>query len=240
MPSVEQQRRVGRNLIALQGAKGIPEDLVLSQERQFKGFRAATLLTEEFVGVGEPEAGEWLSDKLTRLFKSNTGRALLPPPVFDFAKSNSDPAMLMHSSILHGGWQADYLLCAQSASDEFRTSVLCYHPAPDLLFYARRFDSKSLSSLHQLPSPLIFHFHLPMNIDSPQPSRVHYTSPTQGGSSWSPTYWQVIALHHSGDTHMFRLNGKDGTYPANEGIWIQSICRVARSSAKDGEIWRSP
>jgi tetratricopeptide (TPR) repeat protein len=78
--------------------------------------------------------------------------------------------------------------------------------------------------------------------DSPQPSRVHYTSPTEGGSSGSPafdSYWQVIALHHAGGTHMSRLNGKDGTYPANEGIWIQSICRATRLSGKDGEIWRS-
>jgi hypothetical protein len=78
--------------------------------------------------------------------------------------------------------------------------------------------------------------------DGPQPGRVHYTSPTEGGSSGSPAFdtrWQVVALHHAGGTHMSRLNGKDGTYPANEGIWIQSICRAARSSAKDGEVWRS-
>ena len=78
--------------------------------------------------------------------------------------------------------------------------------------------------------------------DGPQPSRVHYMSPTEGGSSGSPAFnsvWQVIALHHAGGTHMSKLNGKGGTYPANEGIWIQSICRAARASAKDGEVWRS-
>ena len=77
--------------------------------------------------------------------------------------------------------------------------------------------------------------------DGPQPSRVHYTSPTEPGSSGSPAFnsdWQVIALHHAGG-QMSRLNGQSGTYPANEGIWIQSICRAARASAKDGEIWLS-
>jgi hypothetical protein len=76
----------------------------------------------------------------------------------------------------------------------------------------------------------------------PQPSRVHYKSPTEGGSSGSPAFdsvWQVIALHHAGGRHMSKLNGKSGTYPANEGIWIQSICRAARGSAKDGDVWRS-
>jgi hypothetical protein len=58
--------------------------------------------------------------------------------------------------------------------------------------------------------------------------RLHYRAPTEGGSSGSPVFnsqlWQVIALHHKGGkTAMPRLNGKDGTYGANEGIAIASI-----------------
>ena len=58
--------------------------------------------------------------------------------------------------------------------------------------------------------------------------RVHYRAPTEGGSSGSPVFnaefWQVIALHHMGaQADMPRLNGKHGSYAANEGIGIQSI-----------------
>jgi len=57
--------------------------------------------------------------------------------------------------------------------------------------------------------------------------RVHYTTPTEAGSSGSPVFvqsqWKVIALHHSGSAEMRRLNGKDGTYKANEGISLASI-----------------
>jgi hypothetical protein len=58
--------------------------------------------------------------------------------------------------------------------------------------------------------------------------RLHYRAPTEGGSSGSPVFnsrlWQVIALHHKGGkTAMPRLNGKEGTYGANEGISIASI-----------------
>ena len=65
--------------------------------------------------------------------------------------------------------------------------------------------------------------------------RVHYRAPTEGGSSGSPVFnsrlWQVIALHHKGGKlGMPRLNRKDGTYAANEGIAIQSI-RKAISEA---------
>jgi len=56
--------------------------------------------------------------------------------------------------------------------------------------------------------------------------KVHYRSPTLGGSSGSPVFnqaWDLIGLHHAGGTEMNRLNGQSGTYEANEGLWIQSI-----------------
>jgi V8-like Glu-specific endopeptidase len=61
--------------------------------------------------------------------------------------------------------------------------------------------------------------------------RVQYMAPTEPGSSGSPVFesadWRVIALHHAGDYAMPKLNGKPGTWPANEGIWIQSIVEAA-------------
>jgi hypothetical protein len=62
---------------------------------------------------------------------------------------------------------------------------------------------------------------------------VHYRAPTEGGSSGSPVFnrkWELIALHHKGDSDMPRLDGKEGTYEANEGISIQSI-KVALGKA---------
>jgi hypothetical protein len=56
--------------------------------------------------------------------------------------------------------------------------------------------------------------------------RVHYRAPTEGGSSGSPVFnqqWDLIALHHAGGMNMKKLNGKDGTYPANEGLYFQSV-----------------
>jgi Trypsin-like peptidase domain/MAP3K TRAFs-binding domain len=56
--------------------------------------------------------------------------------------------------------------------------------------------------------------------------RVHYRTPTMGGSSGSPVFnrsWELIAVHHSGSAQMPRLHGKGGTYPANEGIWLERV-----------------
>jgi hypothetical protein len=67
----------------------------------------------------------------------------------------------------------------------------------------------------------------------PKPAvcRVQYRAPTEHGSSGSPVFeaslWRVIALHHAGSDAIDRLNGKPGTWPANQGIWIQSIVKAA-------------
>lgn len=56
---------------------------------------------------------------------------------------------------------------------------------------------------------------------------VHYTTPTTNGNSGSPVFverqWKAVALHHSGSAEMRKLNGKAGTYRANEGIALASI-----------------
>jgi S1-C subfamily serine protease len=55
---------------------------------------------------------------------------------------------------------------------------------------------------------------------------LHYRAPTEGGSSGSPVFnvqWKLIGLHHAGSRQMQKLNGKEGTYEANEGIWIQAV-----------------
>lgn len=66
-------------------------------------------------------------------------------------------------------------------------------------------------------------------------TRLHYRAPTEGGSSGSPVFnsrlWQVIALHHAGGKiGMPRLNGKAGTYGANEGIAMASIIAALQAA----------
>jgi len=56
--------------------------------------------------------------------------------------------------------------------------------------------------------------------------KVHYTAPTEGGSSGSPVFnqaWQLMAVHHAGDSKMRRLDDPSATYQANEGITVKGI-----------------
>jgi hypothetical protein len=60
----------------------------------------------------------------------------------------------------------------------------------------------------------------------PEMFKVHYTAPTEGGSSGSPVFnqaWQLMAVHHAGDSKMRRLDDPSATYQANEGITIKGI-----------------
>ncbi|HSF86607.1 MAG TPA: serine protease [Acidimicrobiia bacterium] len=60
----------------------------------------------------------------------------------------------------------------------------------------------------------------------PESIKVHYTAPTEGGSSGSPVFssaWQLMAVHHAGNEQMKRLDDPTKTYKANEGITLESI-----------------
>ncbi len=56
--------------------------------------------------------------------------------------------------------------------------------------------------------------------------KIHYRTPTEGGNSGSPVFneqWQLVAVHHAGRKDLPKLNGEEGFYEANEGIWFQSV-----------------
>jgi V8-like Glu-specific endopeptidase len=59
-----------------------------------------------------------------------------------------------------------------------------------------------------------------------QDPRVHYRAPTRSGSSGSPVFnadWELLALHHYSDEQMPKLNGLNGFYQANQGIYVNTI-----------------
>jgi hypothetical protein len=133
VPDPDLQRRVGRNLIALQTAHRTPAEIVAVQDRLTKRLRTATLLVEEIVAVDRPDAAEWVAEALTRAFKADFALARLEVPLIKLANSDcgSDPALMMHGSIVYDDWMGDDLYCSQAEAEDFRSSLLCFRPPVD-------------------------------------------------------------------------------------------------------------
>jgi hypothetical protein len=71
-----------------------------------------------------------------------------------------------------------------------------------------------------------------LDYDDPPTRRLHYRTPTEGGSSGSPVFnqlWQLVGLHHAAGDEVARLNGQTGSYQANEGIAIALIVETFRA-----------
>ncbi len=120
-----------------------------------------------------------------------------------------------------------------SRHPELDTALLVLERTPD--------NVKPLSLIQKMPklnaksrTYIIGH---PKGYDQPQFSiqdnlfletdatRMHYRTPTEGGSSGSPVfdeYWNVIGLHHAGSVTMSQLTEK-GTHAANEALRIDAI-----------------
>ena len=62
----------------------------------------------------------------------------------------------------------------------------------------------------------------------------HYRTPEDGINSGSPVFesddWRVVALHHASNEVMPRIDGREGTYEASEGISIAAIRRAVQAS----------
>ena len=68
-----------------------------------------------------------------------------------------------------------------------------------------------------------------------EPVQLHYTAASEPGSSGCPILdenLEVIGLHLAGADRMPRLNGIEGHYAANCGIWIQSLISSAKQTQR--------
>lgn len=219
-----------------------------------KGFEIASsvaLIRQNGRGIGTgflvcgKDLREDLGDELMVLTNSHV---VSDPPILDAALP-TEATVTFEASTDENIYEVDGIVW-QSPPEAHDASLLRLTPAVDVNSKPMRF-SKNLPVLdanqrqgvyiigHPKGGELSFSFednelldyeiHLVGDDSNSSPCRIHYRTPTERGSSGSPVFnsnWATIALHHKGSKSLAKLNGKDGLYGANEGIWIQSIIRA--------------
>lgn len=134
-----------------------------------------------------------------------------------------DACLLRLESIPEGAGPLPFARCLPALEDNAKVYVIGHPRGKELSF---SFQDNELLDHEGSPKG---------NPSIADVCRVHYRAPTEPGSSGSPVFnanlWQVIALHHAGGKlGMSRLNGKKGTYSANEGIAVMSIAEAIGTS----------
>ena len=201
------------------------------------------------IGTGFLVHGKYLRENLgDELLVLTNSHVVSDPPLLDAAPP-AEVTVTFEASTDENVYEIDEIIW-QSPPELHDASLLRLTPNVDANSKSMRF-SKNLPALdqdrkqgvyiigHPKGGELSFSFednelldyemHLITDDENPDPCRIHYRTPTERGSSGSPVFngnWATIALHHKGSKNLARLNGKDGLYGANEGIWIQSIIRA--------------
>ncbi|MFL6798060.1 MAG: toll/interleukin-1 receptor domain-containing protein [Xanthobacteraceae bacterium] len=131
-PEPDQRKRIGRNVIALRSGRGVPAALLADQHRQAERFAASTLVIEEIVATESPEAARWLASGLARLLKRTPVGMQMDAAPPDLEQRDLGCGLMMHSSFFEQ-WSDDDLLCSQAEDESFRTTVLGYRPAEEVV-----------------------------------------------------------------------------------------------------------
>jgi S1-C subfamily serine protease len=175
------------------------------------------LVTNNHVVAAEPESDDTLSpDVTTVVFQVLTEEGHAPGSIRPKRILWSSPPRLLDTTVM-----------------ELEGPVVGVAPAEPTAARPRR-DGKQRVYVIGHPSGRELSYSIDDNVLLDYDDRVmHYRAPTEHGSSGSPVFnrdWDVVAVHHAGRMDMPRLGGQEGTYAANEGIWIEAIRRAMAES----------
>jgi hypothetical protein len=183
----------------------------------------------------------------------------------DFLQETGPPLLLTNWHVVnHRGEYSQQSIPPETALVTFEASGQTFKVAKTIPAYSRRLDASFLelenadglkhhcplepparsmpdkkARLYVIGYPggrgLSFSIHDSVWLDADD-TRLHYRTPTEGGSSGSPVFddtnWTLVGLHHSGQADMRKLNGQSGIYAANEGISIAAIQKALKTTLR--------
>lgn len=195
---------------------------------------------EDGVGTGFLVRGEDLAPGLPEVVLMTNGHVIpenlrIDEAVVSFHAAAADGNEAQRFSVVRQWWYRP------SQSPQLDTTLLELDGLPSDVTPVP--IAKGLPNLTSEARPRAYVIGHPRGLEQPQFSlqdnhlldvddtRLHYRSPTEGGSSGSPVFdkaWNLIGLHHAGSLEMRRLHGP-GFYPANEGIRLSAIISALRA-----------
>lgn len=148
-------REARKNVLRVCDLNGVPEGVVMMQQRLAEGLSNATGVAEEFVATDSLDTCAWLRDTLQRYFRREFAPLKFDVPEFEFSEGVYDEILRagVHSGMFSGLSANE--ICCSAVDDRGAVKLLGWYPSTDLVRQlATRISPKPLIQLPETAAEL--------------------------------------------------------------------------------------
>lgn len=126
-------REARKNALRVCDLRGVPEAVVIMQQRLVESLLNATAVSEEFVAADSLDTCAWLRDTLQRYFRREFASLKFDVPEFEFSEGVYDEILQagVHSSMFSGLSANE--ICCSAVDDRGAVGLLGWYPSTELM-----------------------------------------------------------------------------------------------------------